>query len=662
MLRPTKMARIDLQIPEDDIAKITLGIANLNIIHLMNVRKTPLGELNIEASQENVLTCKYKKLKRRIDSVCQALEIELDKVPWCPYINDINPHGDIIKIENEVTNIEEEIMPVVRETNAFKEQRQEKVKLLQHTEIIQTSGLDFSQFHECRFLYITAGLMPIENLERLELSLSNIYHITIPSTKLGKRRLAFIMGSAKDQEKIEKALRSAYFEKLELYLTKSSAGRPNLQDLRDQIGAIDSHCSEAEFRLNKIKTGAKKHLLQLNQRILLSLNILETAKSFDKVGSSYHISGWIPQDIVPALEREVKKASTNQAKISVLIPNGSAKGPRGYLKIPTCLKNPFFLQPFEKIIFGYGIPNYNEVEPTIFFALSFLIMFGVMFGDVGHGLTLFVLGLFGYKKTKKEFIRQMGLIIMECGIMSTIFGLLYGSFFGFEHVLPALWFSPMSNIYYFMKLTVGFGIGIISLGLILNIINSIKNGEFLKGIFGEMGMMGLVFYWGCVGLIIIYMVNGKLIFTSSYVLWLLLFPLVMIFFKEPLYNLYSRVVLRKDMPIFPSNLGLYFMEGIIEIGDTIIGFLSNTVSFIRISAFALAHAGLFFAVFSLAHTLQTIKWGFFWYWLIVIIGNICIIAIEGLVVSIQTIRLEYYEFFSKFFKGGGELYSPLMNK
>ncbi|MGA1864105.1 MAG: V-type ATPase 116kDa subunit family protein, partial [bacterium] len=129
----------------------------------------------------------------------------------------------------------------------------------------------------------------------------------------------------------------------------------------------------------------------------------------------------------------------------------------------------------------------------------------------------------------------------------------------------------------------------------------------------------------------------------------------------PLYNLYNKFILKKEVPIFPSNLGLYFMEGLIEIGDTVIGFLSNTVSFIRISAFALAHAGLFFAVFALAHTLQTVKWGFFWYWTVVIIGNICIIVIEGLVVSIQTIRLEYYEFFSKFFKGGGEIYKPLMN-
>lgn len=662
MLRPAKMAKIDLQIPEDHIAKITLGIANLNIIHLMNIRKTPPGEFDMETNQENTLLCKYITLQRRINYLCRALEIELNKIPWCPYLNDINPHGDIVNIETEVKTIEEGALPIIHEIKSLKEQRQDKLRLLTNTEIILTSGLDFHQFYENRFLYLAAGLIPMENMEILELSLSNVYHILLPSTKLGKRRLAFVMGAKKDQEKIEKALRSAFFEILDLRIVKSGSNGNTLQDLKTKIQDTDVRISESETRLNKVKLGIKKRLLRLNQRVILSLNILETAKSFDKVGNSYHISGWIPQDILPALEREVKRASPDRTKISVIIPDGAQNGPKVYLKIPTCLKNPFFLKPFEKIIFGYGIPNYNEVEPTIFFALSFLVMFGVMFGDVGHGMTLFFLGLWAFKKSKRDYIRQMGLIILECGIMSTIFGFLYGSIFGFEHILPALWFSPMTNIYYFMKLAVGFGIIIISLGMILNIINSIRNREFLKGVFGEMGIMGLVFYWGCVGLIIIYMVNGRLIFTSSYILWLLLFPLVVIFFKEPLYNLYHKCILKKDVPIFPCNAGLYFMEALIEIGDTIIGFLSNTVSFIRISAFALAHAGLFFAVFALAHTLQTIKWGLFWYWLIVIIGNICIIAIEGLVVSIQTIRLEYYEFFSKFFKGGGELYSPLMNK
>ena len=97
----------------------------------------------------------------------------------------------------------------------------------------------------------------------------------------------------------------------------------------------------------------------------------------------------------------------------------------------------------------------------------------------------------------------------------------------------------------------------------------------------------------------------------------------------------------------------------IDVMDVVIRYLASTVSFVRTAAFALAHGGLFIAVFSLADILGQLKGGGLWYWVAIIVGNVIIIALEGLVVSIQTIRLEYYEFFSKFFKGGGERFQPL---
>ncbi len=662
MLKPAKMAKIDIEVPEEYITRLTLGIANLNIIHLMNIRKTPLGETDSESNQENFLISRYRELEHKLEYICKSIELELSKVPWYPVVEDVQPHEDIVKLEKEIKKIEDGISPILNQIASKTELKQKKQRLLAHMEIILSANIDIKQYQECKFLYISVGLIPIENLDRLELSMSNIYHIVLPSTKFGKRRLAFVMGSKKDQEKIEKALRSAYFEKLDLNLIKSDVNESSIKDIQGEVQDIDDNICESIAVLNKFRRGITKRLFKIDQKISLALNILETAKSFDKVGNCYHISGWVPQEIVSDLEREVKKASANQAKIKVITSETIRKSNKSYFKIPTCLKNPFFIKPFEKIIYGYGIPDYNEIEPTIFFAFSFILMFGVMFGDVGHGLTLFILGLLAYKRAKRDYLGQMGLVIMECGIMSTFFGFLYGSIFGFEDILPALWFHPMKNIYYFMKLALGFGIGIISLGLILNIINSFKNRDFMKGIFGELGVMGLIFYWGCVGLFLIYMIKGKFILNMGYFLLLLLMPLLFIFLKEPLFNLYNKLVLNKDVPIFPHNLGLYFLESLIEIGDAIIGFLSNTVSFIRVAAFALAHAGLFFAVFALAQTFQSVKGGFFWYWMVVIFGNVCIIGIEGLVVSIQTIRLEYYEFFSKFFMGGGELYKPLVNK
>jgi V/A-type H+-transporting ATPase subunit I len=106
-------------------------------------------------------------------------------------------------------------------------------------------------------------------------------------------------------------------------------------------------------------------------------------------------------------------------------------------------------------------------------------------------------------------------------------------------------------------------------------------------------------------------------------------------------------------------VGLQLLEGAIEVIDGTVRYVANTISFIRISAFALAHAGLFIAVFSLAETLGRMGGGGVLYWVTIVLGNVVIILLEGLVISIQTIRLEYYEFLSKFFHGGGEPFSPL---
>jgi len=669
MFRLARMAKIDLQVPQDHIAKTTSIIANLKILHLMNIRKTRAEEVNLESHADVNLLSKYIELKGRLEKIFLWLEINPDNLSLISQ-EDVNPHKDIISIDQEIQQLEKEISGLVKEVEAQEKSRLEKEQLLRQLEMLSSAGVDINQVHACRFLYVAAGLIPAENMDRLEFSLSDVYHLLLPSNPIGTRRLVFVFGSRKDKEKIEKALKSAYFEKIEInFKIQDSATAaidqsaiiekvPSIQSLREQLYELEMQKVVARSNLEKVKKELEERIRQINRKVLLSIAIFEIGKSYDKVGRVYHISGWVPQDVVPSLEEKVLEGTDNQVKIVVLSSNVMWQV-GDLLKIPTCFQNPFLLKPFEKLVSEYGIPSYKEVDPTFFFALSFLFMFGVMFGDVGHGLALFLMGLFGFKKCIRENMKDMGLIIMECGIMSTIFGFLYGSVFGFEHLISPLWFNPMENIYYFMKVTVGFGMVIISVALVLNIINSIKHSDYERGIFGEFGIMGLVFYWGCIGLVLFYMITGKFLANFGYLFMILFLPLVGIFLKEPLFNLYNRVIYKSKHPIFPKNMGIYLMESLIEVGDTVIGFLSNTVSFIRVSAFALAHAGLFLAVFALANILQSLKGGIFWYWLIMLIGNIGIIGIEGLVVSIQIIRLEYYEFFSKFFKGGGEIYKPV---
>jgi V/A-type H+-transporting ATPase subunit I len=209
-----------------------------------------------------------------------------------------------------------------------------------------------------------------------------------------------------------------------------------------------------------------------------------------------------------------------------------------------------------------------------------------------------------------------------------------------------------------MKFAIGLGVFMISAGVILNIVNSFQRKDYESGILGHYGIVGGLFYWVCVGLGLRYAIQGHLGISTTTLILLVAVPLGVIFFREPLGHVFFKKP-GEDEKIFPSGIGLFIMEAVIDVMDIVIRYLGNTVSFIRTAAFALAHGGLFIAVFSLAEILGQLKGGGLWYWIVIFLGNVGIIALEGLVVSIQTIRLEYYEFFSKFFKGGGERFKPL---
>jgi V/A-type H+-transporting ATPase subunit I len=191
--------------------------------------------------------------------------------------------------------------------------------------------------------------------------------------------------------------------------------------------------------------------------------------------------------------------------VEVLSPEAIPGAREGILKIPILFNNPYLLRPFERLTKAYGTPEYGEVEPTAFLALSFLLMFGLMFGDVGQGAVLFLLGYVIFRR----FFRytDYGIILMECGVASVIFGFLYGSFFGVENLLPVLWFSPMQDIAYFIKIAVLFGVGAISLGLILGFINSLR---LKTPRLPAAGLLAALIYWVLAGLGVRYLLTGAL--------------------------------------------------------------------------------------------------------------------------------------------------------
>ena len=276
-----------------------------------------------------------------------------------------------------------------------------------------------------------------------------------------------------------------------------------------------------------------------------------------------------------------------------------------------------------------------------------------MFGDAGQGLCLLTGGFLLYRFKK---VRLAG-IISCCGVFSTIFGFLFGSVFGFEDIIDAVWLRPqeaMVNLPFIGKLNtvfvvaVAIGMGIILMCMVLNIINSARVHDTEKIYFDTNGVAGFVFYFALSCVIILYMTGNTLPATAILVVMFLI-PLLIMFFKEPL----TAVVEKKSEKI-EGGMGMFITQGIFELFEVLLSYFSNTLSFVRVGAFAVSHAAMMQVVLMLAGA----EAGGSTNWAVVIGGNLFVCGMEGLIVGIQVLRLEYYELFSRFYRGSGRAFEP----
>jgi V/A-type H+-transporting ATPase subunit I len=317
------------------------------------------------------------------------------------------------------------------------------------------------------------------------------------------------------------------------------------------------------------------------------------------------------------------------------------------------LKNPRILRPFQLFVTNYSDPRYEEVDPTFLLVIAFPFLFGAMFGDAGQGILLALLGLLlaSGKVKMLNALSSLGGIITACGVSATIFGFLYGSIFGFEEVLHAIVFRPMEDPLEAMAFAIASGVVLLSIGYLVNMVNAWTTREWGELLFHPHGIAGLVLYWSLVGLAI-EVILGKYLIPPIAFGFLALVTGLAVMFSELL-----SFLIEGKQPEFEGGMVTYIFRSFFELFEVLISLLSNSISFVRVGAFSIAHVGLITVVFIMAELVSPGHGT--GYWLVIIFGNLFVIGFEGVIVSIQSLRLTYYEFFSKFFNGGGLRYEPL---
>ena len=277
-----------------------------------------------------------------------------------------------------------------------------------------------------------------------------------------------------------------------------------------------------------------------------------------------------------------------------------------------------------------------------------------MFGDLGQGLVMAIIGfVLGLRKKKIA----LAPILTRIGISSAVFGLLYGSVFGYEHWLDPVFhnigmdFLPlhaMEHTDWFIYGAIGIGAVIMLMAITVNIIVKLRRKDYADAIFGNNGVMGFIFFAAILGVLVCMLFTDINLLTAPYVICLLVLPLLMMFFREPL----GALVARK--PMHHTSVVDFIASNFFECFEFILGYATNMLSFIRVGGFVFSHAGLMSVVMVLSEMM-----GEGASVVVVIIGNLFVMCLEGLIVGIQVLRLEFYEIFSRCYDGKGKPFTPI---
>ena len=473
---------------------------------------------------------------------------------------------------------------------------------------------------------------------------------------------------------LDSELKKADFQELKLPGGMKGVPAEMLGGVQEQLRTTDAAIAELRKRTTEERDARAGEVRYLLAHLDLDATIDSVTQTLAATGSVQRVAGWIPARRCAEIAKGLSALVQGRLALRTFEPAEIAEVRSGATKVPVSTPHGRVLRSFDRMVLSYSVPLYGTIDPAPFVAVVFILLFAIMFGDVGQGFVGVVLGLLinsGRVKSLGNYRRKhFGTTFLLAGVGSMIAGFLYGSLFANEHALePASrWVTQLlvgrpidhiislsgsfQKILVFFGVTIGIGAVINTVGLVINIVNLVRRREWEKALLNKTGLAGAAFFWYALFVGVRIVLGGKLV-TLDFVA--LAVPLIALFFREVIVHLISG-----HRPILKEGLFAFVMEGIVEILESSIYYISNSVSFLRVAAFAMAHGVLSSIIFLLADMVGSSPGGGVYRILVILIGNIVIVVLEGLIVTIQVVRLQYYEFFSKFFNDTGEEFSPFI--
>ena len=710
MLKPVEMRELRIVTLNELVDGVIKRIDALGSVHLTDIKEF-LGDWEglIEPSKADVILMKISELLARIDNLIallrpgegekKSLRETLFKAPeevgqgrWqAEKINVEEIRLD--EVEKDFGDLERTITSLIDKNERLSEELSTAKELLVALKTLGDFGVDPNFVGEHEFISVYAGKLPIGNLDELESTLDTITggnhlvvskQITEGETEGGKVPFAFALIAAlkTDKEEVERVLTRLDFESQVFPEHIPDSINDAIQDTEAEIQRLESDINENESEIEEIRATRFKDLLVMQELVQI-----EESKAKAKVlfGKSEHvrvIEGWAPKQEVERIIEGINEETGGFSVVEVIEPK------REDVRVPSLLNNPRIIKPFESVIKMYGHPLYKDIDPTLITAIMFPVLFGLMFPDMGHGLFILLLGLalmFAFKGLGKE-VQGMGIIIVLCGFCSLVAGALFGEFFGFSEyashlvagsvegahipsilVFEPLWFEPIPNVKFMFVVTMLIGVMHMGLGLLLNTLNELSSRNILKGIGGFVKIWCLL---GALYFLLVLFGYSFIDLKAGMVIFILL-PILSLFVLKIISELQhdeaggggegeaSNVEKKEKRGIMDYLIIL--IDGVIDaLLENFFRYLANTVSYGRILALALCHAALIevfilltFMCLQINPTIGPVIAA-----VVFLLGTAVVIVLEAIMAGIHTIRLHFYEWFTKFYEGGGVEFSP----
>ncbi len=592
-----------------------------------------------------------------------------DENPYAAQLSELNElvssagiTPELVELE-KMTQLSEEDKEYIRSVKKKIADYNEKINSLNEQKTVCEAGIksyehfkgldvDLDDIAECEFIKVRFGHLPKESYKRLNtVYKDNPYVFFYPCSEDKTDYWGAYFAPVDKLDEIDGIFAFLFFEPTPV---PGAAGTVDevIEQCTKSIEIITSTLDETQKELTDFLSSEKEHLNYLYSNMMYLNSVYELRGYALHNEKFFAFVGYVPKSETEKLNAALKDVKSVLVEYEDAPKDESVVVPVKYKK-----RNKLFsllIEPYKFYVDMYGSPSYTDIDVTAFVAITYTVLFGIMFGDLGQGFVLAVLGFCLWKFKKSG----LGKILVPCGISSMIFGFVFGSVFGFEEALNPVYeklgwsgkpLSVMDSINTVLLFAIAIGVGLMVVAIVMNIYACIKRKHIGEAIFSQNGLVGLILYLCGVNLASGFM-GGPSPIPSAVCAPMLGACAFLLFIKEIPIG-----IIDKHPDWKPESVSDFILQNLFELLEYILSYLSNTVSFLRVGAFVLVHAGMMMVVFSLAGDSENI--------FVIVLGNVLVIALEGLLTGIQALRLEYYEMFSRFFDGSGIAYTPFkLNK